>query len=104
MLLDNNISFALISIGTPETGKKLCNHLDNIVDGEEWIYADPENDAYDRLLLNRGWDTMIRPATAFRFRDRIFGGNDKEGSSLKTLFQVLGKWKDGKSCSDCFCK
>ena len=37
---------------------------------------------------------MIRPATAFRFRDRIFSG--KEGSSLKTLFQVLGKWKDGK--------
>ena len=95
MLLDNNISFALISIGTPETGKKLCNHLD-IVDGEEWIYADPENDAYDRLLLNRGWDTMIRPATAFRFRDRIFSGKNKEGSSLKTLFDVLGKWKDGE--------
>ena len=39
---------------------------------------------------------MIRPATAFRFRDRIFSSKDKEGSSLKTLFEVLGKWKDGK--------
>ena len=39
---------------------------------------------------------MIRPATAFRFRDRIFSGKNKEGSSLKTLFEVLGKWKDGE--------
>ena len=40
---------------------------------------------------------MIRPATAFRFRDRIFSSSkDKEGSPLKTLFQVLGKWKDGE--------
>ena len=37
------------------------------------LYEDPENDSYDRLNLNRGWDTMMRPATAFRFRDRIFG-------------------------------
>jgi len=59
-----------------------------------------DQECFDRLLLNRGWDTMIRPATAFRFRDRIFGS--KEGSSLKTLFQVLGKWKDGKSYSVVF--
>ena len=54
-------------------------------------YADPENMVYDKLALNRGWDTMIRPATAFRFRDRIFG----TGQSLDQLFEVLGKWKDG---------
>ena len=53
--------------------------------------ADPENKVYDKLALNRGWDTMIRPATAFRFRDRIFGN----GQSLDQLFEVLGKWKDG---------
>jgi hypothetical protein len=35
---------------------------------------------------------MIRPATAFRFKDRIFGS----GQSLDSLFEVLGKWKDGK--------
>jgi len=33
---------------------------------------------------------MIHPATAFRFKDRIFGG----GTSLDQLFEVLGKWKD----------
>jgi len=58
---------------------ELCKHL-NITNGEEWIFADPTNDAYDRLQLNRGWGTMIRPATAFRFRDRIFGGGKQKGS------------------------
>lgn len=82
--------FALVSIGKPEIGKQLCGHL-GIDGGEDWIFADPENDAYDRLRLNRGWDTMIRPATAFRFKDRIFGG---KGGSMKQLFEVLGKWKD----------
>ena len=90
-LLENNIQFALVSIGKPEIGLQLCKHLD-IKDGEEWIFADPENDAYDNLSLNKGWDTMIRPATAFRFKDRIFGGKE----SLDKLFQVLSKWKDGK--------
>lgn len=79
----------MVSIGKPEIGTELCTHL-GIEGGEEWIYADPENDAYDRLQLNRGWDTMVRPATAFRFKDRIFGGK----GSMKQLFEVLGKWKD----------
>ena len=77
---NNNINFALVSIGTPEIGAELCTHL-GIDNGSEWIYADPENDAYDRLELNRGWGTMIRPATAFRFKDRIFGGK----ASLDTV-------------------
>ena len=68
---------SLISIGKPEIGMKLCTHLD-IINGEKWIFADPENDAYDRLKLNRGWGTMIRPATAFRFRDRIFGSSGEQ--------------------------
>jgi len=70
--------------------------IENDYGGEEWIFADPENDAYDRLELNRGWDTMIRPATAFRFKERMFGngdGNKKKGS-MNQLFEVLGKWKD----------
>lgn len=85
LLAKNNVKLSLISIGTPETGRKLLDHLgiannangsssgDNEEEGE-WIFADPENNAYDKLALNRGWDTMVRPATAFRFRDRIFGG------------------------------
>ncbi|EJK62923.1 hypothetical protein THAOC_16447 [Thalassiosira oceanica] len=90
-LLANDVDLTLISIGKPEIGLELMEHL-GIDGGAEWIYADPENDAYDRLRLNRGWDTMIRPATAFRFKDRIFG----DGAPLDSLFDVLGKWKDGK--------
>lgn len=89
-LLANNVRFALVSIGKPEIGMELCAHL-GLKDGEEWIFADPENDAYDRLELNRGWETMINPATAFRFRDRIFGGGK---GSMEQLFEVLGKWKN----------
>mmetsp|Transcript_41921 Transcript_41921/g.75545 ORF Transcript_41921/g.75545 Transcript_41921/m.75545 type:complete len:127 (-) Transcript_41921:145-525(-) len=70
---------------------ELCKHL-GIENGEEWIFADPENDAYDRLELNRGWGTMISPATALRFKDRIFGG--KGSFEFEQLFEVLGKWKD----------
>lgn len=62
-----------------------------MTDGEEWIYADPENEVYDRLRVNRGWGTMIKPATALRFRDRILKGG-KGGSSLDQLFEVLVKW------------
>lgn len=86
-----------MSIGKPEIGRELCTHL-GIEDGEEWIFADPENETYDKLALNRGWNTMIRPETAFRFRDRIFGSS----GSLDQLFEVLGKWKDGKQSSTCF--
>lgn len=105
LLANNNVEvkFALVSIGKPEIGLELCKHLgiddddDDDCEVEEWIFADPENDAYDRLMLNRGWDTMISPATAFRFKDRIFGNNGGGGGekgSMKQLFAVLGKWKD----------
>ncbi len=70
---------SLISIGKPEVGLSLCEHL-GVRDGMDWIYADPNNGLYDALMTNRGWDSMIRPATALRFKDRIFGG--KEGGSL----------------------
>jgi hypothetical protein len=81
LLQENGVHLSLISIGKPEIGMELCKHL-GIQNGEEWIFADPTNDAYDRLKLNRGWGTMIRPATALRFRDRIFGSGDgkQEGS------------------------
>ena len=90
-LLKNDVKFALISIGMPDTGIKLCNHL-GIENGEEWIFADPENSAYDQLRLNKGWNTMISPATAFRFRDRIFGGS--KGGSLDRVSRLLLSWID----------
>jgi len=86
----------LISIGKPEVGLELCEHL-GVKDGMDWIYADPNNRLYDALMTNRGWNTMIRPATALRFKDRIFdsvvgrkGGGG--GGSMDQLFEVLGKW------------
>lgn len=89
-LLDKTkFNFVLISIGKPEIGLKLCEHL-GVANGQEYIYADPENECYTNLALNSGWNTMIRPATAFRFKDRIFG----QKGSMKSLFEVLGKWSD----------
>ena len=62
-LLDKTkFNFVLISIGKPEIGLKLCEHL-GVANGQEYIYADPENECYTNLALNSGWDTMIRPAT-----------------------------------------
>lgn len=62
-LLDKTkYNFVLISIGKPEIGMELCDHL-GIENGEDYIYADPENDCYSKLALNSGWNTMIRPAT-----------------------------------------
>mmetsp|Transcript_18360 Transcript_18360/g.33137 ORF Transcript_18360/g.33137 Transcript_18360/m.33137 type:complete len:99 (-) Transcript_18360:373-669(-) len=45
---------------------------------------------------------MVNAATAFRFRDRIFGslfgsggrGEKKGYEEFRQLFEVLGKWKD----------
>ena len=82
--------FALVSIGRPDVGLALCEHL-GVKDGEDWIYADPDNGVYDALMLNRGWDTMIRPATALRFRDRIFGGGGGRGEG--SLDQVRARKK-----------
>ena len=70
------------------TALGICLHSHELLT----FLKDPENEVYDRLSLNRGWNTMIRPATAFRFKDRIFGS----GQSLDLLFEVLGKWKDGR--------
>lgn len=61
-----------------------------IDNGEQFIYADPENALYDDLDLNRGLaSTFFSPAIPFKFRDKIFSGYD-----FDDLFQVLGKWKD----------
>lgn len=79
----------MVSIGKAEVGKRLCEHL-GIADGEEFIFADPENALYDDLDLNKGIQTtFFSPATPFAFKDRLF-----RGDSSKELFEVLGKWKD----------
>lgn len=70
-LLDKTkFNFVLISIGKPEIGLELCDHL-GIDNGIEYIYADPENDCYSKLALNSGWNTMIRPATVSSILFRV---------------------------------
>jgi len=78
----------MISIGKPEVGKELIEHLD-IENGEEFIFADPENAVYDGLGLNKGVKaTFFSSATPFAIKDRLFNGDTKE------LSEVLGKWRD----------
>ena len=84
------MQLVIVSIGKPEVGKQVCDHL-NIKDGGSFIYADPENALYDDLDLNRGIQTFIAAETAFTFKDRIF---DSKKTGLTDLFQVLSKWKD----------
>lgn len=81
------VNLYMISIGKPEIGKELIMHL-GIQNGEEYIFADMNNQLYDDLQLNTGWKGMINPATAFSFRDRIFNGKMGE------ILEVMGKWKD----------
>lgn len=76
----------MVSIGKPEVGKQLIEHLE-VKNGEDFIFADPENRVYDDLHLNKGVQaTFFNPATPFAIRDRLFDGNSKE------LFEVLSKW------------
>lgn len=61
-------------------------HLE-IPNGEEYIFADPENALYDDLDLNRGVaTTFLSPATPVAIRDRLLSGDTKE------LGEVLQKW------------
>lgn len=89
----NDIQLVLVSIGKPEIGKKLLDHL-KVDNGEEWIFVDPENTLYDALQLNSGIETtFFSIETPFAFRDRFFGtGGRTDG--MKDLLDVLGKWKD----------
>lgn len=79
----------MVSIGKPEVGKKLCNHL-GIKDLDSFLFADPDNSVYDDLDLNRGVSvTFFNPATPFSIRDRLFQKN-----GMKELTEVLGRWSN----------
>jgi hypothetical protein len=93
LLVKNNITLTIISIGLPEKGTKLAQHL-NIQNGIEWIYVDPTNITYDALKLNSGIaSTFGSIDTPLTFRDRIFGTNGRK-DGMGDLLDVLGKWKD----------
>lgn len=76
----------MISIGKPEIGAKLCDHL-GIKGGEELIFVDPENQLYDDLDLNRGVvRTLFNPATPESILERM------KNNDAALLGEVLGKW------------
>jgi len=80
------VKLVIISIGKPEVGKELCEHL-GVENGDQFVFADPENALYNDLKLNQGPQTFFAPDTAFAFRDRMFGE-----TGLSDLMEVLGKW------------
>ncbi|KAG7361371.1 AhpC/TSA antioxidant enzyme [Nitzschia inconspicua] len=81
------VDLIMISIGTPEKGRQLINHL-AIPKGSDYLYVDPENALYDVLLLNKGVkETFFSPSTPFAFLDRF---TKKDGT--KELTEVLSKW------------
>mmetsp|Transcript_18773 Transcript_18773/g.26440 ORF Transcript_18773/g.26440 Transcript_18773/m.26440 type:complete len:163 (-) Transcript_18773:601-1089(-) len=95
LLSTNKMRLILVSIGKPEVGMAVCNHL-KISNATDWIFCDPQSAMYEALELNTGIQTFVAPMTAFTFRDRIFGMNGRKTStgSLFDLFEVLSKWKD----------
>jgi hypothetical protein len=88
-LQENEIDLVLVSIGLPEKGKLLLDHLE-FPNGDDYLLVDPENVLYDALDLNRGVQrTFFNPATPLAFLDRL-----QQGNGLEDLLYVLSKWKD----------
>jgi hypothetical protein len=80
----------MVSIGTPENGKKLVDHL-SIPNFQDYLYVDPENALYDSLILNKGVrSTFFSPGTPFAFLKRF-----TEADGTKELNEVLSKWNEG---------
>jgi len=91
------IKLVLVSIGTPDKGKKLVDHLE-FEGGEDYLYVDPDNLLYDATGANRGVGrTFFNINTPFSFLDRI-----QKPDGLKELTEtVLPKWNKGKSRDFC---
>jgi hypothetical protein len=77
----------LVSVGTPENGRKLVEHLE-FANGQEYLFVDPDNELYDALDLNRGVQrTFMDINTPLRFLDRF-----AKPDGTKELGQVLSRW------------
>jgi len=80
-------NLVMVSIGKPEIGKQLVEHL-GLKDGDKYLFVDPENALYDLLMLNRGIkETFLSIETPFAFLERF---TKPDGS--KQLMEVLSKW------------
>lgn len=86
------IKLVMVSIGKPEIGTQLINHLE-FANGEDYLFVDPVNALYDDLDLNRGVQrTFFNPATPLSFLNRLTKAN-----GTQELGEILSKWNKGKS-------
>lgn len=77
----------MVSIGKPEIGKRLVDHLE-LRNGDQFLFVDPENALYDSLKLNAGLkETFFSVETAFAFLERF-----TKPDGTKQLIEVLSKW------------
>lgn len=84
------VQLAMVSIGRPEKGKQLMEHL-GIMNGDQLLFVDPENVLYDALDLNRGiYRTFFNMNTPLAFLDRF----TRDGGT-KELGEILPKWTKG---------
>jgi hypothetical protein len=84
------IKLVLVSIGKPEIGRQLIDHLE-FANGEEYLFVDPENALYDNLDLNRGVKrTFFSLSTPLSFADRL-----SKPDGFKDLGEILSKWSKG---------
>jgi hypothetical protein len=84
------IKLVMVSIGKPEIGRQLIDHLE-FAKGEQYLFVDPENALYDDLDLNRGIKrTFFSPTTPFSFLDRF-----SKPDGTKELKEILSKWNKG---------
>lgn len=83
------VKLVMISIGKPEVGKRLVDHL-GLENGDKYLFVDPDNILYDSLMLNRGIkETFLSIETPFAFLERF----TKPGGT-KHLTEVLSKWNN----------
>lgn len=81
------IKLVMVSIGKPGIGKELIQHL-GFVNGEHYLFVDPENALYDDLDLNRGVQrTFFNPNTPFSFLERF-----TKPDGTRELGEILSKW------------
>ena len=81
------VNLVLVSIGVPEKGQQLVDHLE-FEKGEKYLFVDPENALYDALNLNFGVArTFFNINTPFAFLERF---TSKDGT--KDLGTILSKW------------
>jgi hypothetical protein len=84
------IKLVMVSIGKPEIGRQLIDHLE-FANGEQYLFVDPENALYDNLDLNRGVKrTFFSPSTPLSFLDRL-----SKPDGAKELKEILFKWSKG---------